>query len=163
MKTCIVEGCGKKTAAAGMCSMHYKRKYRTGSTDENARLRGTGTVTRFGYVAIANGGVKKQEHRIAAEKAIGKPLPKGAEVHHINENKADNRNENLVVCPSRAYHKLIHTRMAALDACGNASFRKCPFCKTYDDTSRMTHSKHGRHFYHSICKTEYSRSNTNGK
>jgi hypothetical protein len=163
MKRCFIDGCEKESKAAGMCSMHYKRKYRTGNTETTARLRGTGTVTRFGYVAVANDGKKKQVHRIHAEIALGRPLPKGAEVHHVNENKADNRNENLVICPSKAYHKLIHARMAALDACGNASFRKCPFCKKYDDTSFMTHSKHGRHFYHSICKTEYSRSKNNVK
>jgi hypothetical protein len=50
---------------------------------------------------------------------------------------------------------MIHTREKALDACGNADYRKCPFCKNYDDPQEMVHSKHGRHFYHSQCKKEY--------
>ena len=88
-------------------------------------------------------------------RVLGKALPTGAEVHHVNENRADNRHENLVVCPNKAYHKLLHVRMAAMDACGNPNFRKCPFCKEYDSPERMKHNPSSRYYYHAACKQEY--------
>jgi hypothetical protein len=51
------------------------------------------------------------EHILVAERAIGHFLPKGAEIHHWNEVKTENRNRNLVICPNRAYHLLLHARM----------------------------------------------------
>lgn len=155
---CCVIGCTKPAKAADMCWMHYKRKQRTGRTDSGSRMRGTGTVTTHGYVAVASSGKKRQEHRIIAERAIGKQLPIGTEVHHVNGDRADNRGENLVVCPDRAYHKLLHVRQEALNACLNPRFRKCPFCKTYSDPDLMSKSKHGRHYYHAACRTKYNRS-----
>lgn len=63
------------------------------------------------------------KHIFIAEAAIGKHLPDGAEVHHVNELRYDNRNTNLVICQDIGYHKLLHRRTAALDACGNAKIR----------------------------------------
>lgn len=60
-----------------------------------------GTVAARGYVirwSKEKGGLV-YVHCELAEKALGKPLPKGARVHHINGISDDNRHENLVVCP----------------------------------------------------------------
>lgn len=84
---------------------------------------------------IINGGVL--EHVAVVEKILGRRLPPGAEVHHMNHDRADNRPENLVVCPSRAYHSLLHLRERALDACGDASKRKCVYCKEFDYPASM--------------------------
>lgn len=55
------------------------------------------------------------EHILVVEEAMGKPLPDGAVVHHVNGDGTDNRNENLVVCQDQAYHLLLHKRMKERD------------------------------------------------
>lgn len=83
------------------------------------------------------------EHILIAERALGKPLPPGAEVHHVNGRKDDNRPTNLVLCDSRAYHRLLHVRQRSLEACGNPNWRKCSYCKQYDDPTNMRISNGG--------------------
>ena len=51
-------------------------------------------------------GERKYEHRLRAEKALGKPLPAKAIVHHHRGTMP-----TLVICPDQAYHLLIHARM----------------------------------------------------
>lgn len=98
------------------------------------------------------------EHTLVAERALGRHMPDGAEVHHFNERRADNRGPNLVVCPDHKYHRLLHTRIDALRASGNANWRKCPYCKRYDDTLNMSLHKSkvsDGYYYHLRCCNEY--------
>lgn len=112
-----------------------------------------------GYVGVRATGHPKAtgrgsyvyEHVIVAERALGKHLPNGAQVHHLNGRKNDNAGSNLVVCQDYAYHALLHQRQRALDACGNANWRRCAYCKHYSPASEMR--KHqGNALCHSACK-----------
>lgn len=96
------------------------------------------------------------EHILIAEKALGKSLPKGAQVHHIDENPLNNDPNNLVVCPDQAYHRLLHRRMKAFEACGNPDYYRCRFCGIWSDPTTMI--KDGpRNCSHSECRNTYRR------
>lgn len=84
-----------------------------------------------GYLAVSQGAGKKiRLHRILAEKALGKPLPIGAVIHHHNKDRMDASPDNLVICQDAKYHKLLHTRMRIREAGGNPnSHRICSCCK----------------------------------
>ena len=84
--------------------------------------------------------------RLVAEESLGKSLPVGAVVHHVNGNKVDNRPSNLVICQDTAYHFLLHVRMRALRVCGHANWRKCGYCGEYDDPLKLIQKNHHRHW-----------------
>lgn len=67
---------------------------------------------------------------LVAERALGRKLPSGAQVHHVNEIKTDNRPDNLVICPDAKYHRLLHVRQRIMDLGGNPNTDKyCSGCK----------------------------------
>jgi hypothetical protein len=92
-----------------------------------------------------------KEHIAKAVAALGKPLPKGAVVHHVDTVRQHNANTNLAIFPDHAYHAQIHARMRARAACGNPNFRKCCWCQQWDDPKNLTHS------FHHACRKKHRR------
>ncbi len=88
---------------------------------------------------------------LIAEKVLGKILPEGTIVHHSDGDQTNDKNNNLVICQNQGYHQLLHQRKRAYDACGNASWRKCKYCKKYDNPPNLKFDKNGRNQYHSAC------------
>lgn len=97
---------------------------------------------------------QREAHEIVVQ-ALGKPIPEGALVHHADVNNLNNKPSNLVLCEDRAYHELLHQRTNALRACGNVNWRKCNYCKKYDDPSNLVITK--RSIHHRACRLEYTR------
>lgn len=84
---------------------------------------------RKGYICRGTGEAKRDIHRIRAEAALGRPLPKGAIVHHPDEDPW-NPNARLVICESHAFHLFLHLRMRVKAAGGNPNTDKiCSRCR----------------------------------
>lgn len=160
MKTCSIEGCDEEALCRGWCSKHYQRWLNNGDprVARSKRPDGAGGVT-GGYVVFtgnAREGLSTREHVAMAERAIGRKLPPGAQVHHVDSDPGNNAPGNLVLCPDQAYHRLLHVRTRALDACGNANYCKCVFCKAYDDPANLTARPKGA-YQHRHCYNKYMR------
>lgn len=115
--TCSVDDCARPVLCRALCGMHYQRWKKYGDT---ARRMANWHAGRYrheqGYIRVHVGGNQyRMEHVLLAEKALGKPLPEGAIVHHVNGDPGDNKTPwNLVVCPDQDYHLLLHRRAQAL-------------------------------------------------
>ena len=48
------------------------------------------------------------EHRLVAERLLGRRLRRGELVHHLDENKANNDDSNIVVLGSHKWHRFEH-------------------------------------------------------
>lgn len=108
---CSIEGCEKTVEARGWCNLHYTRWRKYGDPRHTKcsgrRFDAKGYVliwqpdhplaTKIGYVP---------EHRMVAWDA-GILTDPADDVHHLNDDKTDNRPENLAAM-SHADHRRLH-------------------------------------------------------
>ena len=70
------------------------------------------------------------EHIVVAESALGSTLLKKHVVHHVDGDKLNNSNNNLVICEDQRYHMLIHARARVLSHGANPNTHgMCCACK----------------------------------
>lgn len=149
---CVIEGCDGVGNRRGLCNRHRMRMRQHGDplTVMN-RPAGSGSIRTDGYLMHETGGRAVLEHVLIAERAIGKPLPRRAQVHHVDEDRGNNKPSNLVICESSAYHQLLHLRTRALRACGHADWRRCHVCKEYDAPGSLKIYKASGLVTHATC------------
>ncbi len=106
------------------------------ATGEHSNRWGGGIRHDAGYIYVANKNHPRSvggyvaEHILIAERALGKPLPSKAVVHHVDENPSNNCPDNLVICENNAYHRLIHARQRVVELGGDPRLHKvCCRCK----------------------------------
>ena len=101
-------------------------------------------------------GTNKRMHTYIIEGVLGRKLKKSETIHHIDENRANNENSNLIVC-SRKFHPFLHKRINALAEKGSVNAEKCNYCGCYDFKENMyVYKKTGRAF-HRECQNKYRR------
>jgi HNH endonuclease len=125
---CKIVDCDNTATMRDMCEKHYTRWRRHGDAMK-VKEYPRRNITRYKngecYIMIRLDNKYKGEHILFAEKALGKPLPKGAVVHHMDRDGTNNNTKspwNLVICPNQGYHMLLHARARAL---GYEPMRKC--------------------------------------
>lgn len=92
-------------------------------------------------------------HILLAEQALGRSLPDGAEVHHLDGERGNNEKGNLVICQNRSYHKLLHSRKDVLDRGSNPNTHKwCCYHQKDEPRSVFNKSKKGMMKLQSACK-----------
>ena len=99
MKNCVICGASLTKTQRKVCSRNCLRKH-LGNL-----FRGKGKSP---YIQIRVEGERVYLHRHVWEKANGRKLRDGELVHHVNEDKRDNRAENLEVLSGRAAHLHVH-------------------------------------------------------
>lgn len=108
------------------------------------------TVLKEGHPRAHHGRVK--EHILVAEAKLGGPLPVGAEVHHENGDKKDNRPENLTVCHSRKEHMVREAKLRRLKDLGSLDVRRCTDCEAVSPLGDFHRNKNNWDGRHHVCK-----------
>ena len=104
----------------------------------------------LGYMRIGG----EYVHRLIAEIVLGRKLKTKEQVHHVDEDKSNCSNSNLVICPDAAYHKLLHSRQKIVDLGGNPNTDKyCSYHESLHDRSAFSFSPTKYDGLHNNCRS----------
>jgi HNH endonuclease len=137
-----------------LCSLACQRAYATSLRRSQAELaklsawalaakyRGTGKNPK-GYIKLDG----RHEHRVLAERLLGRPLRKGEIVHHMDHNPKNNDLENLMVITRSEHIRLHWPEMYAARLVSNKT-RKPRLCEVAGCSNK--------HLARGLCSTHYA-------
>lgn len=108
------------------------------------------TYRKDGYVLVQTENGRELEHRVVAEKMLGRPLRPDEIVHHINGKRDDNRPENLRVLSGHEEHVNVH--MHERRSQYPDGHKLCPKCGAVKPFSDFHKNKTKRNGLNSSCK-----------
>ena len=146
MPLCQTPGCVKETIARGLCKICHQRLMRSGAP-RIYNPRGAGSINSDGYHVVTANGKAVLEHRLIMSRIIGRDLLSNEIVHHINENKLDNRPENLELMLNTEHLSLHHTRPE-----NTGKQKYCPRCTTVKHLDTFSYASASRQNRASYCK-----------
>ncbi len=97
---------GNNTFSCG-CFMVHQVSGENSKSWKGGRWLGTDGYV---HVNVGAGERPEREHRIVGGKALGRELRTNEVVHHIDGDKSNNNNDNLLICTS-SYHSALHQKM----------------------------------------------------
>lgn len=146
-------GCGERTKLAGQ------------SNTQLGWIKGQPIRFIAGHVSKArkrvsgykmSGGIL--QHVAIATTALGKPLPSGAEVHHVDGNSLNNTRSNLVICQDRAYHMLLHARTRIVRDGGDPDTQRiCSGCSRLTLIEELVRNRGGLLSKCRSCRQSFNR------
>lgn len=152
-----IVGCSIPPIQAALKRLGLRRpaKPRAGamSGDRNPAWSGGRRPRSDGYIEVWTPTGVRLEHQIVMERQIGRPLRPGEVVHHIDENKANNAPENLLLT-TQAQHAAHHApdlveRRGGHKGASNPRSKLTPeqvqAIRSSDQSSRVLGRLHGVH------------------
>lgn len=121
-------GCGQRTSIVR--KNIARLQLRKGEFHRYVPGHSARTGTGLSYKSVGVAGRTIKTHIVIAEAALGHPLPPGAVIHHVDDNKRNNANTNLVICQDHGYHLHLHVRTRVVRAGGNPNTQRiCAACR----------------------------------
>ena len=112
---------GKHLSEKSKQKISIKAKARLLDMTKHPSWKGGRRISANGYIEIRvkdhprNRGGYVFEHILVMERMIGRYLTKEEVVHHINQNKQDNRVENLMLFQNRKDHAVYHKNLRLIE------------------------------------------------
>lgn len=116
VRNCL--GCGNKLSVDSYRARRYcNRQCWLNRYNREERTHGLNGARKAGQVQVSRRGSgtktyvkenKRHQHRVVAERELGRPLASGEVVHHEDRDKKNNDPTNLFVFPSQAEHARHH-------------------------------------------------------